>query len=453
MKVSETDIIYKTRLISDKIYVKEQTGFYQAIRQRLSWVLMSVFLLLPLVDYQHRQAIWFDVANQQFHFFNYTLFPHDFMALVFLFVVAAFALFWLSAKFGRTWCGFSCPQTIWTLMFIWVENRIEGNRQQRISLDKRKWTNADIFKKLSKHLIWLSISLITAIVFISYFIPAKRLYAEIFTLNLSTLTSSWILFFSLCTYVNAGLVREKMCQHMCPYARFQSAMISPESVVVTYDAKRGENRGPRKVKSQRPEGLGDCVDCDLCVQVCPVGIDIRDGFQADCINCGLCVDACNETMSRFGYQANLISYSSQAKDKSPLKANAYLLIASIFVIIACYWGVTRTEIEMTLSKDRHILYRETDNGNVENIYRAELINKTNSSKSISLDIQNPHFVVITDHNITLNALESRTINVVVQTAAQNQLSQFTRFRMVALDSENGERLLTRNATFQRNRVE
>lgn len=449
MNISDSEIIFKTALQPDKIYVKEQTGRFQKIRRYLNWLLMLSFVLLPIIQYQGQQAIWFDLRQQQFHLFSLVLFPQDFMALVFLFIVAAFVLFWVSAKYGRIWCGFACPQTVWALMFMWIENRIEGNRQQRIAMDKTPWTLAVYGKKLVKHLLWLIISALTAIAFMAYFVPTKELYPQVIHLSTSPLVAGWIAFFALCTYLNAGLVREKMCQHMCPYARFQSVMLGIESKVVTYDDKRGENRGPRKMKQTKPDSLGDCVDCDLCVQVCPVGIDIREGFQAECINCGLCIDACDSTMTRFNYQKGLIKFASQSLPKNTLKQLGYFTVMAIFLVFAVVWSAQRTELEMTVIKDRYVLYREADNGAVENLYQVELINKTNQAKTILLELENDFIRLLNQQTITLKPLENRSINVTTISDEPESLSKFTNFEIKVLDTNKEQTLLSRTGTFQR----
>ena len=448
MKIPQSDIIFQTAAYQDKIYVKPQRGFFYALRQRLNIVLMALFVLLPFIQYQGKQAILFDVAKQQFHLFGLTLFPQDFMALVFVFVVAAFLLFYVSTKLGRVWCGFTCPQTIWTAMFMWVENKIEGNRQQRIRLDKQGFNATKMSKKVSKHLVWLLLATLTASVFMSYFVPALELYPSLLSGNASSLVWGWVFFFAVCTYFNAGLIREKMCQHMCPYARFQSVMVGPGTKVVTYDAARGESRGPRKMKQAKPEKMGDCVDCDLCVQVCPVGIDIRDGFQADCINCGLCIDACDQTMEKFGYAKRLINFSreiqSTSSNESKVKSLAYLTVMFSFIVIAIAWSMERTEMEMTLIKDRNTMYRELDNGAVENVYMIEVINKTNQPKEVDLVLNHPSIALASESHLSLKPLETRSYSLrLTSTGVLEQ--RFSQFELNI--KEQDKEILSREGTF------
>jgi cytochrome c oxidase accessory protein FixG len=292
-----------------KIQFREQKGPFQQLRSLLNSALVLLFFVIPFISYQDKQAILFDIDKQQFHFFSLTLWPQDFTLLAWVFIAAAFALFFITVFWGRVWCGFLCPQTAWTFMYVWIESRIEGSSNKRKLLDKAPWTADKLMKRTSKHTSWALVALLTGCGFIGYFVPARELYLDIFSLNASFWVSSWVWFFAICTYLNAGWMREQMCLHCCPYSRFQAVMFDANTKTVTYDAARGESRGPRK-RNQATE-LGDCVDCNLCVDVCPTGIDIRNGLQYECINCGACVDACNQTMDQFGYAPNLISFISE----------------------------------------------------------------------------------------------------------------------------------------------
>ena len=315
------------------------------------------------------------------------------MILAMLFMTGAFALFFVTNWLGRVWCGYTCPQTIWMLMFTWVEHKVEGNRNQRIKLDKAEWSVSKWQKKITKHAAWLVISLITSMSFMAYFIPAKSLYMSLFTLEMSGIVSFWVFLFAFCTYGNAGFLREKMCTVACPYSRFQSVMFDKDTLVVTYDQARGESRGARKRKADPKElGLGDCVDCNLCVEVCPAGIDIRNGLQYECINCGLCIDACDSTMEKFNYQKGLIKYASEkqmeGKTTNPfrLKLLGYGGLTALFVVGMVVWMAMRTPIEASVIRDRNALYRVNFEGLVENPYTLSIINKTQHSLSYSIGI-------------------------------------------------------------------
>jgi cytochrome c oxidase accessory protein FixG len=274
------DLIIKPYKSESSVYVRQQKGTYQRIRQYTGLVFVLVFILLPWLTFQGHQAILLDISRQQFHFFSQTFFPQDFVILAGLLLVSCYLLFFLTTWLGRIWCGYTCPQTVWTFSFIWVEEWLEGSRNQRIKRDEQPMTLNTFTRKFTKHLIWGLIAFITATTFMSYFLPAHELYLDLLQWQWDNLTTFWVLFFAVCTYGNAGWLREKMCIYMCPYSRFQSAMFDKNTLLVAYNKLRGENRGARKRKEDpKALGLGDCVDCNLCVEVCPVGIDIRNGLQ------------------------------------------------------------------------------------------------------------------------------------------------------------------------------
>ena len=384
-KFAELETIPVYQKSEGKIYVREQFGRFQAIRRKLSSVLLAIFILIPFLQFNGEQAVLFDVKQQTLTLFYWVLYPQDLFIFALVFIAAAYGLFWVTRKYGRVWCGYTCPQTIWSLMFMWVENRVIGSRNQQISLDKQPWSVTKVSKKSAVYVIWAMIALITALVFMSYFIPVGRLYPGFFSLSLTGLETGWVLFFATCTFVNAGFIREKMCEHMCPYSRFQSAMFQPETRLVTYDVSRGEGRGPRRRNQTKPNGMGDCVDCKLCVQVCPAGIDIREGLQAECINCGLCVDACNDVMTNFGYQPNLIRYQAQAPSlRSPKMTLGYAAGVLLVVIAMVAWTQIRSTMELSVLRDRNALYRTDYLGNVENTYTLKLLNKSRSTEFVEL---------------------------------------------------------------------
>lgn len=369
-----------------KIYVREQFGFYQKLRRCLAWVLMAIFAAIPFFRYQGQQAVLFNVEQQTLQVFSFTLFPQDLFIFSLVFAVAAFGLFYVTRIYGRVWCGFACPQTIWMLMFNWIERRIEGTANQSKQLDKSRMTVSKLGKKVMKHTFWLLISLFTALVFMSYFVPVDTLYGNFFTLDSSGLVVGWVMFFAVCTYINAGWIREKMCQHMCPYSRFQSAMFTSETKLVTYDASRGETRGKRKRNSVKPEGMGDCVDCNLCVEVCPVGIDIREGLQYECINCGLCVDACNQTMDKFGYDRGLIDFKQETENKGIKQHVSYGVILTLLVIAMGVWASLWQSLDVNIIRDRNALYRINEHGNIENTYLIKIRNKLQQPQMFSIDL-------------------------------------------------------------------
>lgn len=393
--IQEEQLIIKPYKSQASVYVREQKGFYQKIRRYTNWLLMLTFIAMPFVQFNDQQAVLLNVVSQEFRIFSLTFWPQDFILLAGIFMVAAFALFFVTTWLGRVWCGYVCPQTVWTLAYVWIEHRIEGTRNKRMALDRAPWTLSKVAKKTVKHIIWQLMSLLTATTFISYFVPVNELYSTMLTFDWSGAVTFWVLFFALATYANAGWMREHVCIHLCPYSRFQSAMFDKNTLLVAYDAKRGENRAPRKRKDDpKALGLGDCVDCNLCVDVCPAGIDIRNGIQYECINCGLCIDACDETMDKFNYPRGLISYTSEQKLASKevkrfnLKIVSYGALTLIFTVLLGLWVSNRVPLEANIIRDRNALYRVNYEGIVENTYTLKILNKSQIPLHFDIDVIN-----------------------------------------------------------------
>lgn len=385
--LAKQEVIFQVPATSEKIYIREQKGHFQRIRRFLNILLITLFVLLPWVSYKDRQAILFDIGAQQLNVFHFTFFPHDLMLFALIFISAAFGLFWITKRYGRVWCGFACPQTVWTLMFNWLERRVEGNHSKSRALDAQSMSLHKIVVKTTKHSLWLMLSLFTSLVFLSYFEPANNLYRDFFTGNATALINGWVLFFTACTYVNGGWLREKMCQHVCPYSRFQSAMFDNATKLVAYNANRGESRGPRSRKV-KPDNMGDCVDCNLCVQVCPVGIDIRAGLQYECINCGLCIDACDDVMQKFGYPKRLIAFAQEKlKSKNRLGQLGYGIVGILTVGALLGWFFVRQETEVSVIRDRQALYRLNESGHLENTYQIKVLNKSQQVKRYRFQLQ------------------------------------------------------------------
>lgn len=376
---------------SNRIYVRAVYGLYQKLRRYAGWGLIILFLALPMIRWNGHQAVLFDISKQQYHIFNMTLFPQDLTLLAWAFIISAFALFFITTYLGRVWCGYTCPQTVWTFIFIWFEERFEGSANKRKRLDQMPWSFNKIWRKVAKHSGWIIVSLLTGLAFCSYFVPVDELYVDFITFNSSFAITANILFFATITYANAGWMRSIVCTHMCPYARFQSTMFDKDTYIVGYNAKRGEARGPRRRKADPKElGLGDCVDCDLCVQVCPTGIDIRDGLQYECINCGACIDACDETMEKMGYEKGLISYTSEQKlegkethvIRPKIIGYGLMLLVMIGLFITNIVNLSNAELEIV--RDRTTLYRENSDGLIENTYTLKLLNKTIETQTYKL---------------------------------------------------------------------
>jgi len=403
--------IKDTEYKEGKIYIRSVKGVFTALRQRINWILMLGFFLLPWIPYGDRQAVLFDLGAQKFHIFGLIIWPQDLVLLAVLLMIAAYALFLVTTFVGRVWCGFTCPQTIWTFIFVWVEELVEGKVNKRKSLDKQPSHFNKIWKKGVKHSLWLIISLITSLTFLAFFVPVKELYLDVFTLNATSTIYFWAVFFTFCTYGNAGWMREVMCLHMCPYARFQSAMFDKDTYSVAYDATRGENRGPRSRKTDtQEENLGDCIDCNLCVQVCPTGIDIRDGLQYECINCGACIDACDDVMDKMGYDKKLISYTTEneleGKKTHILRSKlvGYGSALLIMCVVFAYFLVNIQPTKLDIIRDRNQLYRISSEGMLENVYTLKLLNKTEHDLTYTLSFSGlDDFTWIGRNTITIEA--------------------------------------------------
>lgn len=379
-----------------RIYVRAVSGALENFRRFFGLFFVGIFALLPWLQFHGQQAILLDIGSQRFNIFGLTLWPQDLTLLAWIFIVAAFALFFVTTFAGRVWCGFMCPQTTWTFLYIWFEELIEGSRNKRIKLDERKMDFDKFCRKTLKHIAWLSVALLTSLTFVGYFTPIDQLFIDFFTLSASWAAAGSVLFFTFCTYGNAGWMREIMCTHICPYARFQSAMFDKDTFTVAYDSKRGEQRGPRSRKAtpeqNEQKGLGDCIDCNLCVQVCPTGIDIRNGLQYECINCGACVDACNGVMEKMSYPKGLISFTSETELAGGTtkifrpKLIGYALVLVLMSVLLVFEIVTRVPLEVDIIRDRNSLYRETGDGLIENVYTLKILNKSQQAQTYLISV-------------------------------------------------------------------
>jgi cytochrome c oxidase accessory protein FixG len=408
-EVQEVDLYQKR----EKIYTRKIVGRFQRLRLFTGWPLLLGFLLLPWFEWHDRQSVLFDLPAREFNIFGLTFWPQDFHLLAWLLIIAAFTLFAITNWLGRVWCGYTCPQTVWTSMFMWAEQFAEGSRNQRIKLDKAPWSTSKLLKKSLKHGMWLTISLITAITFVGYFSPISQLVPNLFTGQASWTEIIAIGFFTNATYLNAGWLREQVCMYMCPYARFQSVMYDSNTLTVAYDPNRGEPRGSRKRGlAKEDHGLGDCISCELCVQVCPTGIDIRDGLQYQCIGCTLCIDACDSVMDKMDYPRGLISYTTENNlmggQSSAFRPRLMGYVAGILVMTALftYTIVTRVPLDIEVERDRNQLYTETAEGLVENVYTVKVLNMDQSAHVYRLEVDSPAPLEwIGEHVVTVKAGE------------------------------------------------
>lgn len=366
----------------EHIYVKFYKGFFKNFRTISSAIMLIMFYTFSWIQWDGRQAVLFDLPNRQFHVFGMTFWPQDFMLLSWLLIILAFTLFFVTVFAGRLWCGYACPQFVWTWFFIWAERVTEGDRNARMKLDKAPWSGNKVVRKGAKHLLWLLIAVTSAIAFVGYFTPIRELLPAVFAWNLGPWETWWLGFLAVATYGNAGWLREQVCIYMCPYARFQSVMFDQDTLIISYDDKRGENRGKRKKNADyKAEGLGDCIDCNACVHVCPVGIDIRDGLQYECVACGACVDACDSMMDRMGYERGLVRYTTEhALDGNETKLLRPRLIGYFACLMAMciafgYTIMSRVPLEVDILRDRGQLYVENSQGKIENVYTMKIANK------------------------------------------------------------------------------
>ena len=364
-----------------KIYPREVHGIYARLRLLAVIVLLGAYYGLAWINWDGRQILLFDLPERKFHIFFWTFWPQDFFLLTIMLIIAALTLFFFTALAGRLWCGYACPQTVWTEVFMWIERKVEGDRPRQMKLDKSPWTAHKIRIKATKHILWGLFALWTGFTFVGYFTPIRELIHEGHYMTTSAWETFWILFYAFATWGNAGFMREQVCLYMCPYARFQSAMYDSDTMVISYDEVRGEPRGGRK-RSDDPAALklGSCIDCSICVQVCPTGIDIRNGQQYECISCAACIDACDDVMEKMGYAKGLIRHTTlnilQGGRRRIIRPRILIYAGLLLILIASlfYSLATRMPLELDVIRDRNTLYRETYDGMIENVYTLKLIN-------------------------------------------------------------------------------
>ncbi|NWA02446.1 cytochrome c oxidase accessory protein CcoG [Pseudomonas gingeri] len=435
----------KAKSSDNLIHTRSFTGLFRNLRLSGAGFLFLLFFGTVWLNWGGRQAVLWDLANSKFHIFGATFWPQDFILLSALLIICAFGLFAITVFAGRVWCGYTCPQSSWTWLFMWCEKITEGERNQRIKLQAAPWGPNKLARRAAKHTLWLAISLLTALTFVGYFTPIRPLVQELATLQIGGVSLFWVLFFTGATYINAGWLREAVCMHMCPYARFQSVMFDKDTLTISYDAARGENRGPRKREvAPTSVGLGDCIDCQMCVQVCPTGIDIRDGLQMECIGCAACIDACDSIMDKMGYARGLVSYTSEHQlqgGKTHLLRprligySAVLLIMIGALVVAL---VQRPMVSLDVSKDRG-LFRENSQGQIENIYSLKVINKTQQHQQYRLELLDSEGFQLqgkTELSLAAGEIADFPVSVAMTTDKPASSSQELNFRVID-DDEPG----------------
>ncbi|WP_428290891.1 cytochrome c oxidase accessory protein CcoG [Hydrogenophaga sp.] len=411
-----------------KIHPRSVSGIFSRWRWLTVWITQIVFYGLPWLEWNARQAVLFDLEVRRFYIFGLVLYPQDFIYLTGLLVISALSLFLFTAVAGRLWCGFACPQTVYTEIFLWIEKKVEGDRSARLRLDGSKLTAAKFGKKSLKHALWIAFALWTGFTFVGYFTPIRELGALALAASLGPWQTFWVFFYGFATYGNAGFLREQVCKYMCPYARFQSAMFDKDTMIVTYDAQRGEPRGARSKKADpKALGLGSCVDCTLCVQVCPTGIDIRKGLQYECIGCAACVDVCDEVMDKVGYPRGLIRFSTQNGMAQGWNTRQMLqralrprvlVYTGILSTITLAVGVSlflRTPLKVDVIRDRGALARMVEQGRIENVFRLQIMNATESTQRYVISVTGlPGITLASDAEIEVLPTEVRSAAVRVQ---------------------------------------
>ncbi|MBQ5939439.1 MULTISPECIES: cytochrome c oxidase accessory protein CcoG [unclassified Massilia] len=407
----------------EEIYPREIKGRYASLRWACVWLTQLLFYGLPWLNMHGRQAVLFDLASRKFYLFGIVFWPQDFIYLAALLIICAYGLFLVTAVAGRVWCGFACPQTVYTEIFLWIERKIEGARSARIRLDRQPWTLEKIGKKGAKHLAWGAVALWTGFTFVGYFTPVRELSFDVLGFTLGPWETFWVLFYGFATYGNAGWLREQVCKYMCPYARFQSAMFDKDTLIVTYDAARGE---PRNVRP-KAQGAGDCIDCSMCVQVCPTGIDIRKGLQYECIGCAACVDACNSVMDKIAKPRGLIRYATEnglAHKLNPAAIRNRMLRPRVLVytgvLAALVIGMAasialRNPLKLDVIRDRGSMGREVDDGMIENVYRLQVMNTSEQAQRLHIGVAGiPSVSVAGEEVVEIDAASTRAVPVRVR---------------------------------------
>ena len=433
-----------------KIHPRSTTGFFTNWRWAMVWLTQIIFYGLPWLEWGQRQAVLFDLGARRFYIFGLVLYPQDFIYLTGLMVISALSLFLFTAVAGRLWCGYACPQTVYTEIFLWIEHKVEGNRSARMRRDAQPWGLAKFGRKSLKHLLWLLLALWTGFSFVGYFTPIKELGVEVIQMSMGSWEIFWTFFYGFATYGNAGFMREQVCKHMCPYARFQSAMFDKDTLIVTYDTERGEPRGARSLSADpKALKLGACVDCSLCVQVCPTGIDIRKGLQYECIGCGVCVDVCDTVMDKLGYERGLIKYStdnamknhwSQAQTLRHVlrpRVLVYTTILSSIVLAVLISLSMRTPFKVDVVRDRGVTARPVAGGKIENVYRLQLMNATEKQQRYKITVNGlPGLQISSETVLAVESTQARWVPVRVQAPfdAAAPGSHPIHFEIDALDS-------------------
>lgn len=432
-----------------KLQVRSTSGIFTNWRWILVWLTQILYYGLPWLTWNDRQAVLLHVAERKFYIFGWVFWPQDVFYLAILLIISAYALFFFTAIAGRLWCGYACPQTVYTEIFMWIEEKIEGDHTKRRKLEDAPMSGRKAGLRAAKYVAWGLLALWTGFTFVAYFSPLEELLQSAQTLSFGPWETFWILFYGAFTYLFAGVMREQVCLYMCPYARFQAVMFDPDTLVVTYDEERGEPRGARK-KGIDPRSVakGDCIDCSICVQVCPTGIDIRKGLQYECIGCGACIDACDQVMDKMSYPRGLIRYTTEHALKEHWGSREILghvmrpriLVYGVLLALIClalvYGLATRSDMRVDILRDRAALSREVEDGLIENVYRLQVINMIEHEREVKISATGLDGIRIVDvDTVVLPAATTESVTVQVRVPPESGTSGSNEifFEVEALD--------------------
>lgn len=446
--------------VHEKIYPRITHGWFSKWRWVLVWFTQLIFYGTAWLNWNGRQAVLFDLSARKFYIFGLVIWPQDFIYLTVLLVISALSLFLFTTVAGRLFCGYACPQTVYTEIFMWVERKVEGDRGARMRLDSGKLSVRKVFLKFAKHSIWVGIALWTGFTFVGYFTPIHQLIGEVLAWTLGPWETFWIFFYGFATYGNAGWMREQVCKYMCPYARFQSAMFDKDTLTITYNAARGEPRGSRsKHTNYKEAGLGACIDCGVCVQVCPTGIDIRNGLQYECTGCTACIDGCDDIMDKMGYERGLISYNTEhAIENGYTRAQMWkrvfrprtLIYTTILWIIIIAAGVTllnRVPLKVNIIRDRG-MPRVTETGAIDNVYKLQIMNAQEQSMTYEIEATGiPGIRILTDPVVQVGGAMGRSVPVRVQIPAGSAEVGSNKIRFTVKDKKNPQIAVNEKAVF------
>lgn len=439
--------------VTKRIHVRETRGWHTNWRWAVVWLTQLVFYGLPWLLWDGRQTVLLDFENQKFFVFGFVFWPQDLIYLSFFLVISALTLFLSTTVVSRVWCGFACPHTVYTEIFQWVERQIEGGRSARIRLDRAQASFSKFRKKLIKHGIWILIAGWTGLTFVGFFTPIRDLVPAMLAASIKPWALFWMFAYGTVAYVNAGWMREQVCRIICPYSRLQGAMMDRSTLVIEYDQVRGEPRGLRNRKQMSAvHARGDCIDCTLCVQVCPVGIDIRDGFQHECTGCGACYDACDLVMEKIDGNRGLIRYASNGLSTElrntlepswqPLLRSRVLiyagLITAVTVVLAVSLGL-RVPLKLDVARDRADVAQSNDFGEVENVYRLHIVNAEVRAQWFRIEVKGLRGIALVHSDLTWvsgSSSSSVTVRVRVPGGSANVGPNNISFRLQGLAEEN-----------------